>query len=518
MTNIDIDINNYNFNELTKLLNVSNNGFSKRELELEYEKRLELNKEIEDINLKENLENFFKNVYNFLYRHTIDFKYESNNYIENLDSKLNYLIDFNYKSNPNFLNNILATNTINESNISLNPKTYNIIKKQISINSEFRKTILSPWFSDCSNNKDKKESKAPRYVFDSSSSDFTIEFPESIDNVISMELVNTEIPNLINTFSKRKGNYEFIINVWNNGNKEINHIFIPDGVWVVSTFQNYLSTNYFDTNILDSTGALLNKNLRYLKFEILSWSAKPVLRFKTFDEIALFNNSLGNDGNTSTSQQTSLESSYDYLKNMKYSIENVLHEYHCKSTEKQFNIYKDANKNKINFGLTCLGTMGFDIDQVLNNGNPIVIKYTDPKYFYPPISLYKLNFYNGYLLAEKVYGYNGETALYISVNDYVGNQGQQILLLGYDKTVTADNILARVPVKIGPFQSNIYNSLIDYSIKREYYGGVKIRKLNIQILDKYGRIVDLSDYPTNFVFEFTIQYSSERLAIFRNQM
>ena len=162
--------------------------------------------------------------------------------------------------------------------------------------------------------------------------------------------------------------------------------------------------------------------------------------------------------------------------------------------------------------------MGFDIDQVLNNGNPIVIKYTDPKYFYPPISLYKLNFYNGYLLAEKVYGYNGETALYISVNDYVGNQGQQILLLGYDKTVTADNILARVPVKIGPFQSNIYNSLIDYSIKREYYGGVKIRKLNIQILDKYGRIVDLSDYPTNFVFEFTIQYSSERLAIFRNQM
>ena len=28
MTNVDTDINNYNYNELTEILNVSNNGFS----------------------------------------------------------------------------------------------------------------------------------------------------------------------------------------------------------------------------------------------------------------------------------------------------------------------------------------------------------------------------------------------------------------------------------------------------------------------------------------------------------
>ena len=78
MANVDTDINNYNFNELTQLLNVSNKGFSLRELESEYKKRLEINKELEQEDLKENLEKFFENVYHFLIKHAIDFKNEDN--------------------------------------------------------------------------------------------------------------------------------------------------------------------------------------------------------------------------------------------------------------------------------------------------------------------------------------------------------------------------------------------------------------------------------------------------------
>ena len=89
--------------------------------------------------------------------------------------------------------------------------------------------------------------------------------------------------------------------------------------------------------------------------------------------------------------------------------------------------------------------------------------------------------------------------------------------MGQDSHLVSDNILSRIAVKIQPFQNLLFYALTDYDIKREYYGGVKIRKQHVQVLDKYGRVVDLSDYPTNFVFEFTIQYSSERLAIFRNR-
>ena len=104
------------------------------------------------------------------------------------------------------------------------------------------------------------------------------------------------------------------------------------------------------------------------------------------------------------------------------------------------------------------------------------------------------------------------------MNDYIGNQGQQILLLGTNTTLIADNILAKKTLKISPFKKNIYPLTQDYSIMREYYGGVRVRKLHIQIIDKYGTIVDLNDYPTNFVFEFTTLYSSEKLISFRNKM
>jgi len=522
MANVDTDINNYNFNELTQLLNVSNKGFSLRELESEYKKRLEINKELEQEDLKENLEKFFENVYHFLIKHAIDFKNEdnkkNNDFIEDIDKKLNYLVDFNYKSKPEILSNVVSANTINQSNIPLNPRTYDIIKKQISINSEFRKKSANKTNKKvCINNQNTIVTDVSLALFLDTSTDFTIELPEIMDNVISMELVNTEIPNLVNTFSIRKGNYEFKVTIGPSGGPfEITNIYIPTGVWIVSEFQEYLSTNYFDVDILEG-GVLKNELLRYLVFDIPAWSAKPLFRFKTPEELTEFNTISG----------TATLLTEPILITLEYSIENILHEYLCKNTERQFTSYKNGNENKINFGLTCLGTMGFDIDQVLERGSelgdaadPIFIKYNDNNYIYPPISLSISTpiTYNGYLQALKVYAYSSETALYVCVNDFIGNHGQQILLLGYDKTLTADNILARVAVKQQPFQQNIYNSLLDYSIKREYYGGVRIRKLSIQIIDKYGRIVDLSDYPTNFVFEFTIQYSSERLAIFRNKM
>ena len=519
MANVDTDINNYNFKELMELLNVSNKGFSKRELDFEYKKRLEINKEIEDKDLKENLEKFFKDVYNFLIKHSLDFKNEvneSNNYfMEDIDKKLNYLVDFNYKSNPENLSNVLSIDNVNQSNIPLNPRTYNIIKKQISINSEFRKKSVNKIYQKGGSNKDNSVSENPLPLFSDTSTDFTIELPEIMDNVISMELVSTEIPNLVNTFSIRKGNYQFKINIRNSenmGNYEITNIYIPTGVWIVSDFVEFLSMNYFDFDIIENNN-LKNELLRYLKFEIPSWSAKPVFRFKTIEEI--------NEFNINSGTNNKLES--NILKKLEYSIENILHEYLCKNSEKQFYTYKNGNENKINFGLTCLGTLGFDIDQVLDKGSelgnlakPIIIKYDENNYIYP-LNTSRIYYY-GYLQALKVYAYSAETAFYICVNDYIGNQGQQILLLGYNKTLTADNILARIAVKHQPFQQNIYNSMLDYSIKREYFGGVRIRKLNIQVIDKYGRIIDISDFPTNFVFEFTIQYSSERLANFRNKI
>ena len=91
-----------------------------------------------------------------------------------------------------------------------------------------------------------------------------------------------------------------------------------------------------------------------------------------------------------------------------------------------------------------------------------------------------------------------------------------MILLGENSTLISDNILSRIQITSSPFQNNVYSSSQNYSIKRNYNGPVRIRKLHIKIIDKYGRIIDLNDYPTNFVFEFTTLYSSEKLITFTN--
>ncbi len=530
MDSIDTDINNYSINELKEILNLNNILIDKNILKSAYEKKININNEIDNIELRNKLNSFFREVYLFLENQIEDKieKIQEKNLekdIENLENKFNYLVDFNFKSNPSILGDVLSTDPINQSNINLNPRTYNLIKKQISINSEFRKksvpkTYLLP------------ETKKSYYpindlslaLLDETSTDFTIELPEPIDNVISVELVHIEIPNLINTFSERKGNNKFRIDlrlvdlVIEAGSLMSIDIRIPTGIWASGNLIEYFSENYFDVDIIEN-GILINRYLRYLKFDIEEFSAKTVFRLKTDVEMDNFNKE---QEQIALSSGTTYDASFNLVPNIRdrlgYRLSNIWQEYQCKNSERKFSKYRGGNEEKINFGFTTLGTLGFDLEQIYYRGEigePIWIDYSNVN-FNASFSL--LLEFNGFLRSLRVYGSFQETALYVSVNDFVGNHGQQILLLGYNNSLISDDILARVPVKIEPFQHLLFNSVTDYNIKREYYGGVRIRKLHIQVIDKYGRIVDLSDYPTNFVFEFTIQYSSERLSIFRNRM
>ena len=521
MDSIETDINSYTFNELKNIFNLNNDFYTKKELESEYEKKLDSNNQIEDENLKENLNLFFKNIYEFLLLNSKDKvistqgnflqdnEVKNDDDIKKINSKLDYLVNFNYQSNPKILGDVVSTDQVNQSNIPLNPRTYNTIKKQISINSEFRKKYANANFNIFQPNDSTLFTKETQSL-DSTSTDFTIELPDILENVISMELVNIEIPNIINTFSEVKENNKFKICVYYGGTKEEHEITIPSGVWVSADLVDFLSNNFLNIDISNGT-TFENEYLRYLEFEINSWSGKPVFRFKTENEIEEYNLKEQSDGSSTTSPLyiTTAET-------LSFSIENIEVDKNCKNSRYKYNNKYNYNSLKTeNFGLTLLGTMGYDLHQIYENEVPIKIAYTDSKYK----KIYNTNLiYNGYLETQKLYGSTGETAVYISVNEFVGNHGQQILLLGYNNTLIADNVLARVPLTTSPFGQNTSNSLVDYKIVRNYYGGVRIRKLHIQILDKYGRIIDLQDYPTNFVFEFTIQYSSERLSVFRNKM
>lgn len=477
MANIDTNIDSYSINELKNIFNIENN-FDKNILEKNYISKLKQLQEIDNNETKNNLEKFFSNVYDFLsiyYTGLVNSNQINNNNellekISNLENKLTDLSEDKELTKEHIYN---AVNKVNESTIKVNPITYNNIKKQISINSQFKKITSNQNHNSCN---------------------FIVELPENINNVTSLELVNSEIPSLNYTFSEAKENNKFTIIISISGNVDFSYnITIPEGVWFATDLETYFSDNYFDIEYTNDVS--INYYLRYLKFEIPSWSAKPIFRFKTSDEISsIFN-----------SDETIYDISYDDMINydMKYYLFNN-NSSTCINNDKTINIYNENQLDEVNFSLSCLGTMGFTLKNTYNDSSFIRIGFNDANYKYDK-SIYT---YCGYLEATNIYGHSNESSFYISVNDFVGNQSQQLILLGYKSTLIADDILSRIQITSSPFQNIVYSSLQNYSIKRTYNGPVRIRKLHIKILDKYGRIIDLQNYPTGFVFEFTCQYSS----------
>ena len=288
MSNFDTDINSYSFNELKTLLNINlNDEFTNELLEKNYSNKINQLQNLDDRSLADELNIFFTKIHNLLYLHKKNENYtkkfsdnfnneELINKIDKLESNVTNIIE----------NKIHNVNTVNESNIPINPKTYNTIKKQVAINSEFKSPasqLSVPANCGVAGNPNKICDKI------SQSTNFIIDLPESINNVISLELVNSDIPNIIYTFSKKKGNNKFIVCINSNDLPEdIEYVItIPDGVWFATDIENFISSYYFDIAYNDVTK---NKYLRYLKFEVSESSARPVFRFKTLEEIDTFLN------------------------------------------------------------------------------------------------------------------------------------------------------------------------------------------------------------------------------------
>ncbi len=502
MSDFDMDINSYSFNELKNLLNIDTNSkFTKELLEKNYNNKINKLHQLADVTLADNLNKFFTKVYNLLYLNLNNENY--NDKISNIshnEELINKLDKFQENLTNLLDNKIHNINSVNQSNIAVNPNTYNTIKKQIAINSEFKSPasqLSIPSNCGVTGNPDQVCDKVTQ------STNFVIDLPETINNVISMELVNSDIPNIMYTFSEKKGNNKFMICISNNEISEnIDYtISIPDGVWFATDIENFISSYYLDVAFNDVTR---NKYLRYLKFEVPESSAKPVFRFKTSDEIDTFLN-IYPWTNITYNDIANLE--------LSFSIRNIHLPSICINYEKP---YYQNYMNEINFSLSCLGTIGYNLSDVYDMANSQYknITFNNSNYI-KTIGIYE---YYGYLETTNIYGHTNDSGIYISVNDFVGNQSQQIILLGFGGTITSDNIIARLPTAGTPFTQNNTNSKTMYSIKREYYGGVRIRKLHIQVLDCYGRLIDLQNYPTNFVFEFTCEYSSENINSFRKKL
>jgi hypothetical protein len=139
------------------------------------------------------------------------------------------------------------------------------------------------------------------------------------------------------------------------------------------------------------------------------------------------------------------------------------------------------------------------------NGNPDT---TNPL----PLKLgWLLGFRNGIYsgninyVGEGLVELTGSKYFYLVVDDYNNNVNNGFYS-AFNASVLNKNILARISTQPSPFGVIAQNNLSLITTPRQYFGPVDIQKLNIQLLDEYGRVIDLNNMDYSFCLTFTSVY------------
>jgi hypothetical protein len=76
----------------------------------------------------------------------------------------------------------------------------------------------------------------------------------------------------------------------------------------------------------------------------------------------------------------------------------------------------------------------------------------------------------------------------------------------FNSSILNKNILARISLQGSLFNLMSQNNLALITYARQYFGPVDVQKLQIQLLDEYGRIIDLNNMDYSFCLTFQSIY------------
>jgi len=436
MSDFDLDIKNYSINDLEKFFKLSKN-YTEDDIEYkEYEIREQL---LSSGNINRRLQ---KDIIDFLKKASewltyskfgkktkiapteipknwkldtedlpaskdIGKSYHENNLIKHPDKQFIYANNAEYYAG------------------SLNPLTTRIISKYITIDTR-----------NCSDSI-------------LNTSDFTIQLPEKLKKVVSIQLSSIEIPTNFFNISANFGNNFLYITVsqqlTNDGPITTYEtiIVIPDGYYselsLIQTINNLLCPK-------DEQGNIINTD------SIFSY--------------VLFTLDMG--CNSTETNKVSV------LPNLKYNTANTI------------------TNIELNF---CKGIDGKSDNLNLNTKIGQVLGFT--KYLYTGST---------YHIGEVPININTVKYLYLSIDDYQRNVNQ-LFLNGYTKYNSDQNVLARISLNPGIYGSSLSENNFNLITEpRKYFGPVDIQKLHIQVFDNFGNILNMNNLDYSFVLLFKLAY------------
>jgi len=98
----------------------------------------------------------------------------------------------------------------------------------------------------------------------------------------------------------------------------------------------------------------------------------------------------------------------------------------------------------------------------------------------------------------------GPKYLYLAIDDFNNNVNNGFYS-AFSESVMNNNILARISMSGAAFD-DVRESASVNVFARQYFGPVNINKLQIQLLDEYGRTINLNNMDYSFCLEFQIIY------------
>ena len=112
-------------------------------------------------------------------------------------------------------------------------------------------------------------------------------------------------------------------------------------------------------------------------------------------------------------------------------------------------------------------------------------------------------------VSEGIIDMIGLRYVYLVIDDHNNNVNNGFYS-AFNSSLMNKNIIARISVQTNTLFPNYSiftaNNLNLITIPREYFGPVNIQMLNIQLLDEYGRVVDLNNMDFSFCLTLTTAY------------
>jgi hypothetical protein len=130
-----------------------------------------------------------------------------------------------------------------------------------------------------------------------------------------------------------------------------------------------------------------------------------------------------------------------------------------------------------------------------------------------PLKLgWRMGFREGYYennvayVSEGVIDLTGPKYIYLVVDDF-NNSVNDGFYGAFTSSVLNKNILARISLQGSVFSTFTQSNLLLVTTSRQYFGPVDIQKIQVQLLDEYGRILNLNNMDYSFCLTFQTIYN-----------